>query len=179
MKFIDTLDLEILLFMQNVLRHPFLTSVFKWITSLGDFVSIWLLIIVALIINKKTRKIGVFALLGYGLCMFSVDVVLKQLISRERPFDLYHEIVPLINKLHGFSFPSGHTAMGFTIASILYRLLDKRIGVVALIVAALIGFSRVYLGVHFFSDVLAGIIVGFVLGKLVELLYTKYEKRLS
>lgn len=178
MDIINNIDLDILLFIQNHLRLSFLTPLLKWITSLGDSGSIWLFIIIILILNKKTRKIGLFTLLGYVLCLLTVDGVLKGIFSRGRPFDTYPQIIPLINKPHDFSFPSGHTSMAFTIASILYRLLDKRIGGVALVIAFLIGFSRLYLGVHFFSDVLAGIFVGLVLGKIVEWLYNKYEKNL-
>ncbi|MFV0395776.1 MAG: phosphatase PAP2 family protein [Coprobacillaceae bacterium] len=173
LELISNIDLEILLFIQNNLRASILTPIFKVITNLGDFGSIWLLIIIVLILNKKTRKIGLYTLLGYVLCLLVTNGILKNVIGRTRPYDLYQEIIPLINKPIDFSFPSGHTAMAFTNAFILYALFDKRWGALAILIAILIGYSRLYLGVHFFSDVVGGILIGWIISKVITILYKK------
>jgi undecaprenyl-diphosphatase len=175
MNIIAMLDLEILLFIQNFLRSSFLTPIFRLITSLGDFGSIWLVISIFLILYKKTRRIGLYALLGYVLCSLSVDILLKNIVQRPRPFTLYEAIIPLIKEPSSYSFPSGHTVKAFSVAFILYRIWDKRIGVVFIIIASLIAFSRIYLGVHFFSDIVGGILVGWVISMAVTWLYKKQQ----
>lgn len=171
MEMINTIDLYILLFTQNFLQYFFLTPIFIVISSLGDHGSIWLIIIIILLLNSKTRIIGLHALLAYGLCLLITNGILKNVIGRGRPFDVHREIIPLINRPTDYSFPSGHTAMAFTIAILLNKLYDNKRGILMIVLATLIALSRLYLGVHFLSDIIGGIVVGWLIAIFVYWLY--------
>lgn len=175
MEMINTIDLHILLFAQDFLQYFFLTPIFIVISSLGDHGSIWLIIIIFLLLNSKTRKIGLYALLAYGLCILITNGILKNVIGRGRPFDLHSEIQPLINRPTDYSFPSGHTAMAFTIAILLNKIYDNKKGKLMIVLASLIAFSRLYLGVHFLSDIIGGVIVGWLIAKYVYWLYKQTD----
>jgi len=164
------LENNILLFIQESLRSPILTPVFLLITKSGDNGQIWIFISLLLLLNKKTRPIGcmsICALIGSYLIN---NMILKNLVGRIRPYEAIQGLIPLIPKPGDFSFPSGHTASSFAAAGILYRKLPKRFGIPAVILAGLIGFSRMYLGVHYPTDVLFGMISGIGISYLAEIL---------
>lgn len=178
-------DLPILDWIAEHLRCGFLDAVMPLITKLGDAGIFWILLAVVLIILPKYRKaglsMGVALLLGLLVC----NVTLKPLIGRMRPYDYQlevfgREIALLIPPLHDASFPSGHTIASFEGATALL-LYDKKLGIPAMILAALIAFSRLYLYVHYPTDVLAAVVLGIgfaFLGKyLVEQGFKLWEKR--
>ena len=150
----------ILLYIQEEIRKPILTPFFSMVTKLGDSGMIWILIAAILLIPEKTRKIGYMMLLSLFGSLVINNLILKNLVGRARPYEMIQDLLPLIAKPADYAFPSGHTASSFAAAGVLYRKLSKRFGVPALILATLIGFSRLYLGVHYPSDVLCGIISG-------------------
>ena len=80
---------------------------------------------------------------------------------------------PLIKRPKGYSFPSGHTTLAFAIAFIAYRILPKRYSIPAILIAALMGFSRIYMGVHYPTDILGSICVGYVAALVTEFLYKR------
>ena len=88
------------------------------------------------------------------------NVFLKHLVARSRPFDVIAALHPLISKPTDYSFPSGHTACSFAVGFLLFRKLPKKFGIPCLLLAILIGFSRIYVGVHYPSDVIAGAVSG-------------------
>ena len=99
---------------------------------------------------------------------------LKKLIMRPRPFLEIPSLVPAIKKVpKSFSFPSGHTTLAFSVAFIIYRILPKRYSIPAFLIAALVAFSRLYLGVHYPSDILGGICVGYVAGLITDFIYKR------
>lgn len=170
------LEEQILLFVQDHMRNAALTPVMKGITMLGDMGAVWILISIGLCLSKRWRKTGVTGMCAIGLSVMVNNVFLKNLIGRTRPFDVISGLVPLITKPTDYSFPSGHTACSFAVAFLLFRKLPKRYGIPCLILAALIGFSRIYLGVHYASDVLAGAISGIVLSYVAEYLVNTAEQ---
>ena len=87
------------------------------------------------------------------------NLLLKNLVARPRPFAEIEALIPLIAKPTDFSFPSGHTTASFAVALVMVRMLPKKIGVPAVAVATLVAFSRLYLGVHYPTDVLVGLLV--------------------
>ncbi len=180
-------DLPILDWIAAKLWCPFLDAVMPAITLLGDAGIFWIAIAVLCLFFPKYRKMGLSMgaslLIGVLLC----NVTLKPLVGRIRPYDyqLIHfgkEIALLIEKQHDFSFPSGHTIASFE-AAVAITLYNKKLGIPALLLASLIAFSRLYLYVHYPTDVLASVVLGtaiaFLGTWLVKKGYTIYENKKS
>lgn len=159
----------LLLFIQDVIRGPILTPFNIVVTKLGDGGMIWIGIAVILLFPKKTRKIGCMVILSLMGSLLINNLFLKNLVGRTRPYDIIGNLIPLIEKPTDYAFPSGHTASSFAAAGILYRKLPRRFGIPAVILAALIGLSRLYLGVHYPSDVLCGAISGIGISYAAEI----------
>lgn len=173
MKILNNIDKNILIFIQKHLRTPFLTNIMQFISSLFNFGFLSILTCIILLCNKKTKKIGIIATYSLILSSLITNILLKPTIKRIRPYDLINEIIPLTKKLLDFSFPSGHTSAAFAVSSILFFNCSKKIGIPAMILATLVGFSRLYLGVHYPTDVLFGIIIGFSSGIISNMLLKK------
>lgn len=134
-------------------------ALLPFISRLGNGGMIWIIVAVGLLIHPRTRKAGLAVGLALLLEVILCNGLLKPLIARVRPFDIQTGVELLIAKPTDFSFPSGHTASSFAAASAL--LCQKsRLRLPALLLASLIAFSRLYLFVHFPSDVLGGILLG-------------------
>lgn len=164
-------DLAVFLFVEKYLWRPILDLVMPLITHLGDAGLVWIVLAVVLLFFKKYRKFGIMMAIGLLLSLIINDNILKPLIGRPRPFNLeswqgifiYPE---LIARPHDFSFPSGHTSSSFAAAVVLIFTKKKQIYITALILAFLIAFSRIYVHVHYCTDVLAGIAAGTVFALL-------------
>lgn len=167
---ITNIDSSILMFIQEHIRNPILTPFFQAVTSLGNAGMIWILITALLLIPKKTRKIGLMSLFALAGSLLVNNIILKNLVARIRPYDTIEGLVPLVAKPVDWSFPSGHTGSSFASACVLYRKLPKRLGIPALVLAVLIALSRLYVGVHYPSDVLVGMIDGIALGWAGEMI---------
>ena len=163
-------DLPILDWIASNLWCPFLDAVMPVITVLGDAGIFWMVLAAVLLLFKKTRRVGlgmgVAMLMGLLLC----NLMLKPLCQRPRPYDYQYEtfgkLIPLIiQRQHDFSFPSGHTIASFEAAGVI-ALNHKKWGVAALVLASLIAFSRLYLYVHYPTDVLVSIVLGVALAFL-------------
>lgn len=157
------IEIGILDLIQN-LRTPIGDVLIPYITKLGNTGMIWILLAIILLLIPKTRKSG--AILAAALC---VDVVLcngilKHLFRRIRPCDVNTSVQLLIARPSDFSFPSGHTAASFAAVTALYAAGERRLWKAALALAAVIAFSRLYLYVHYPTDILGGIIVGAAAG---------------
>ena len=179
--FAENFDLPILDWIAANLWCPFLDAVMPVITLLGDAGIFWMVIAAALLLFKKTRRVG----LGMGIAMLMglllCNVTLKPLCHRPRPydyqFDEFGKLIPLIiERQHDYSFPSGHTIASFEAAGVI-ALNHKKWGIAALVLACLIAFSRLYLYVHYPTDVLASIILGFGLALLGDRLARRVPDR--
>ncbi|MBQ8200123.1 MAG: phosphatase PAP2 family protein [Lachnospiraceae bacterium] len=153
-------DGNILLYIQENLRSEFLTPLFRFITTTGNGGLIWIAITCFLLAFKRTRKVGVMCAISLVLSLLFTNVLIKPLVARTRPYELIEGLHILIAKPHDFSFPSGHTTASFAVAWVIFRRLPKKYGIPALVYAFLMAFSRLYLGVHYPTDVLAGILLG-------------------
>lgn len=142
------------------------------VTRLCDHGFIWILLGILLLFWKDTRKNGFGILLVLLLGFLVGNLFLKPLIARPRPFYANPAVQLLIPPPGGYSFPSCHTLPSFGAAVYVY-LTSRKWGTAALVLAVLIGFSRMYLYVHYPSDVLAGALIGTGLAFLVK----KIEKR--
>ena len=174
---LQQLDMNILLWIQEHLRIDALTPFWKVTTFLGNAGWFWIVLAVALLVPKKTRRTGIAALLSLAVGFLITNVLLKNIVARPRPFDAYTEIIPLITRPTDFSFPSGHTCASFACALIFFRMLPKKYGVPAVILAGMVAFSRLYLGVHYPGDVLGGFLVAVFASTLVYHLVQAYCKK--
>ena len=173
----ESFDLPILDWIQSNLQSPVLDFLMPIITVFGDDGIFWIGCAVILLFIPKYRKIGmtmgVALIIGLLLC----NVTLKPLVGRIRPYDyqLLHfgkEIPLLVEGLHDFSFPSGHTIASFEAATALL-IGNRKLGIPAMILAVLIAFSRLYLYVHYPTDVLASVVLGIGIAFLANFLVTK------
>lgn len=160
---IIALDTSILDFIQTHFRCAFLDFLMPAITHLASAGILWIVVAVVLLCIRKYRKNGYMLVLALVFCFLIANILLKPLISRVRPYDVNTLVELLIGELSDGSFPSGHTTVSFAAATVLLYT-DKRMGIPAVILAALIGFSRLYLYVHYPSDVLGGLLIGVLLG---------------
>lgn len=181
----ERFDLPILEWIASNLQCAFLDAVMPIITLLGDAGIFWIGVAVVLLFIPKYRKVG----LGMGAALIMgllvCNVTMKPLFARPRPYDyqLLHfgkEIPLLIEAQHDFSFPSGHTLASFEAATVL-AIHNKKMGIPALLLACLIAFSRLYLYVHYPTDVLFSVAMGIGFGFLGSFLVGKaanaYQKK--
>ena len=158
------LDWSILHWIHDTMTCPALDFLMPKITALGNGGAIWLAAAGGMLCTKKYRKQGVLLLGGLVVGVLVGNVFLKNIIARPRPCWLEH--VPLlIANPTDYSFPSGHTLSSVIGAAILTQT-DRRFGWAAIPLAALIAFSRLYLYVHFPSDILGAALLGVVIGVL-------------
>ena len=160
------IESAILLWIQNNLRCAFLTPVMRGITTLGNGGMFWIALTVLLLIFRRTRRIGVCCAASMLLTLLVVNLCIKPLAARTRPYELIQGLEILVARPHDFSFPSGHSANSLTCAWAIFRLAPKKYGVPALVLAVLIALSRLYVGVHYPTDVLAGAAIGIALSEI-------------
>ena len=157
------MEIHILDMIQN-LRTPIGDVVVPLITRLGDAGIIWIILTVLLLIIPKTRKTGVIMLAALLADVLLCNVVIKNLVARTRPFDVNTAVQLLVAKPRDYSFPSGHTAASFASVTALYLAGEKKMWKAALVLAVLIALSRLYLYVHYPTDVLGGMLLGCLAG---------------
>lgn len=152
------MEFEILYKLQEM-HNAFLNPLMIGVTTLGDSGLIWILIAIILLFFKRTRNCGILMLLSMAVCFIAGNLCIKNLVQRPRPFQVDASVSLLIPPPGEYSFPSGHTMHGFTAATIIF-LHNRKAGIAALLFAAVIAFSRMYLFVHFPTDILGGLIIG-------------------
>lgn len=170
------LDGNILLFIQEFLRNPVLTPIMKVITMLGNGGLIWIVFTLLLLALPRTRRVGCMmtaALLGTLLIN---NIILKNLVARTRPYEVVEGLTYLVKKPTDLSFPSGHAGCAFAAACIMFRRLPGRYGVPALALAVLISLSRLYVGVHYPTDVLFGMVSGIAISYTAEVIVGRLWK---
>ena len=183
MNFLNSYEIPILDFIADHFHCGFLDTVLPYITSMADTGIIWIITAVILLCFRKTRKAG--CMMGLALIMGLVvgNLTLKPLIARVRPYDFNPDVALLVKPLHDFSFPSGHTLASFEGAGVLMLTHRKTLGYPALLLAVIIAFSRMYLYVHYPTDVLVGVILGltfaFASYKIIGAIYSAVEKKIA
>ncbi len=155
-----TMEQNLLLWIQDNVRNDVLTPIVVLITTLGNGGAVWLMIAAGLLIPKKTRKVGILALIALLFSWLIDNVMLKNLVARTRPYEVVPGLVSLVGAQKDYSFPSGHTGSSFAAAVVLLKGLPRKYGLAAITLAVLIGLSRLYVGVHYPSDVLCGAMIG-------------------
>lgn len=168
-----TFDLNLLIGIHKTTQNPFFDWFMPFVSRLGDAGLIWIIICIILLIQKKHRKTGYMCALALLLGTLSGELILKNIIGRARPFLSLPDIKLLIEAPGSFSFPSGHTTSSFAAATVIARNF-RGYRIPAFFLAALIAFSRMYLFVHYPSDVLAGIILGIICARIGMIVVRKY-----
>lgn len=158
MNWITETDTAILLWIQNNLRAPAMTAFWRFMTLFGEAGIFWIAVVFILILIPSKRKTGLTCAVSMIL-VFVATYTLKYTVCRLRPYDACAEIIPLVSKLRDYSFPSGHTSVGFSVSLILMREEKRAVWIPAVILSTLTALSRLYLGVHYPSDVIAGFLV--------------------
>lgn len=148
----------------QTLHTPALDKFMTSVTKLGNAGMLWIVLTLILLIIPKTRKTGVILAAALLVDLLLCNVLLKNIVARIRPYDVNTTIKLLVKKLKDYSFPSGHTAASFASVTALYLTGEKKLWIPALVIAVLIAVSRLYLYVHFPTDILGGIIFGSLSG---------------
>lgn len=170
-------EYAILDFIRNNLSTPFGDFLMKYISLLGNAGIIWIIASLVLICFKKTRKAGLSSACALIFSLLLCNLTLKPLIARIRPYELREGIELIISAPKDYSFPSGHSSASFASAVAIF-MSNKKLGMPALVLASVIAFSRLYLYVHFPTDVLCGALLGSLCGVLGFILVKKaYKKR--
>ena len=148
----------------NIPRTGILDEIFIFFTQLpGAVGQLWLILGIILLIFKRTRKTGAAVLISFvGVVLFG-ELFLKHAVTRLRPCQIDPAFILLVKRPTSSSFPSTHSAFAFGSATAIF-MTYRKVGIAAFIVAALIAFSRLYLFLHFPTDVLCGVILGIVIG---------------
>ncbi len=173
-----TLDGGVLLWIQAHLRAPVLDCAVSFYTTLGNAGVLFLAAAALMLCFKKTRKAGAAALLAMAIGFVCTNLILKHLVSRPRPWLEVAGLTALVAENDPNSFPSGHTTAAFAFACALWRTAaEKWMKWAALACAVLMAFSRLYVGVHYPSDVLTGVAVGLLAGLLGGWLVCRLYRR--
>ena len=172
----ESFDLPILDWIQSTMQCAFLDKVMPLITVLGDGGAFWIACAVLMILLKKYRKAGLSAGLALIFGLLICNLYLKPTVARIRPYDYQEQLGIMINLLidkeHSLSFPSGHTIASFEAATAIL-LRHKKLGAAVMVLAVLIAFSRMYLYVHYPTDVIASVFLGIGLAFLASWIVNK------
>lgn len=174
---VQTIDFYILDAIRN-LRCGFLDYIMPKITLLGSAGFIWIVIALIYLIRRDTRRTGIMLAAALILGLIIGNGILKNAVARQRPSWLNESVQMLISNPTDYSFPSGHTLASFSCTFVMFFRKDK-LRYAALVLAILIAFSRLYLYVHFPSDILGAIILSLLISAIVCAANRKYEKRKS
>ena len=173
----QSLEFGILYAIQNI-RTDFLDKFILAVTNItGSYGQLWVVLAVLLLIFKKTRKMGFTILISYGLVYLVGQYVLKDLIARPRPCHIDETVELLIARPSSFSCPSTHSGWAFAAAASVFAW-NKRYGIIVGLAALIVAFSRLYLFVHFPTDVLFGIALGILSAFIAYRLVKAADERL-
>lgn len=174
---IEAWDASILLWVQENLRTVLGDLIIPFWTHLGDHGLLWIVMALVLLCFPRTRRLGALALGGLFFSLLAVNVTIKHLVARPRPWLTIEGLLVLVNEPDPNSFPSGHTSAAFAFAAAVFRELPRSWMQFAVVAAAVcMGCSRIYVAVHYPSDVLAGMVVGTLCGLCAAWVYRKFLK---
>lgn len=160
-----------------------INTLFKCITFLGEAGIFWIVLGIVLLCFKKTRTSGLVMLVSLAVGYLINDIVLKNIIARPRPFAENSEIKDFLASINmklpsGYSMPSGHSYVAFN-AAMMLTLFHKQKGAFSFILAFLIAFSRIFLCVHYPTDVLVGSILGIMTAFIVYICFKGIKRKIN
>lgn len=175
---IQGMDEAALLWIQETVRLEWLDPVVKAFTSLGNAGVVWIVLSIAMLFWRPTRRAGILAGCALLFSLLFTNLGLKLLVTRPRPYTVVEGLVPLLISGDPNSFPSGHTCAAFSAGLVWARTLPKAwMRRAAVIQAVLMGLSRLYVGVHYPSDVVGGALVGTVCALLALWIGRLWQRR--
>lgn len=170
-------DASVLLWVQEFVRTPIGNLIIPIWSQLGNVGLLWIAASLLMLIFRKTRRAGAVALGAMLINLLVVNGIIKHLVARPRPWLVIDGLEVLVHEGDPNSFPSGHTSAACAFAAALCGELNVKWGKVLAVAAALfMGWSRIYVAVHFPSDVLAGAVIGALCGVLAVWLYRRFLK---
>ncbi len=152
-------ELSFLDLIQELFKNDVMDALMPAVSALGNGGICWILLALILLLIPRTRRMGLACAAALILMLVTGNMILKPLVGRLRPFTVNTAVELLIPPPADFSFPSGHTFASFAAAAAILKS-SRRLGIPALILAVLIAFSRLYLYVHYPTDVLCGALLG-------------------
>lgn len=164
-------EFEWLYALQNI-HSPIADAVMTAVSTIGNAGIFWILVGLLLLIPKRYRKGGLQMLMAMALAFIVGNLILKNVIARERPCWIDPSVALLVASPSDYSFPSGHSMNGFA-GAVSLLCIDRRLGIPAVVLASVIAFSRLYLFVHFPTDVLVGTAIGIGAALLVNFICWK------
>ena len=184
------MEADILLYIQEFIRNDILNPIMIFLTHSGDYGILCILAALILIFIPKTRRLGMITGISIALEFLMNNIILKNLVARTRPYEVIEELEILIGRQPDYSFPSGHSGVSFAFAgALLFALIFgipgftdnrkyKTVTILVLIYATIVAFSRVYVGVHYPTDVIVGALLGIISGVASYFIVKKlYESR--
>lgn len=168
-----------LLFIQEFLRYPIVDDIMIFITKLGDKGIIWIILGIIFLFPRKTRRAAILSLVSLFVAHLLCNEVIKDYVCRIRPYEVVEGLSVLIARPTDYSFPSGHAMCSFAAAIVYFRHQPRRLGVPMLVLAIAISVSRLYIGVHYPSDVIIGAIFGTIIAAIFILIFGKRNKKMK
>jgi undecaprenyl-diphosphatase len=175
---LQALDGYLLLWIQDAVRCPALDAVLIPFTNLGNAGRLWIVLSLLMLCAPKIRRAGGLTLLALLFGLLVTNLTLKPWVMRPRPWLSIQELIPLVSPGDPYSFPSGHATAAFAAAGIWARAFPRRwMKAIAILQAAVMAFTRLYVGVHFPTDVLAGMCVGLLGSQLIWFGAKKWDEK--
>lgn len=168
MENLNLIESDILVWIQDHLRFPALDVIMPYISKLNNAGAIAILTVVVFLLWKKHRDVGLTALSSLFVEFILVNVIIKRSVCRIRPFYVNESLQFLGTKPLEYSFPSGHTGAAFAVSTVMFLCMPKKWGIPAIVLSALIAYSRLYNGVHYPTDVLGALVIGVTTGILAS-----------
>ena len=182
----DSFDMSVFTFFGEQIQNATMNIVANFITFFGGSEFVMPMAVLGLVLSffKRTRKFGMAVLFAVLVGTLLTNVIFKPMFDRPRPYVYYAEN-PLFMSWYEFagahvesdkSFPSGHTTAAFEIGVALFLVLNKKYSWVFPVFSALVGLSRIYLMVHYVTDVLGGVVIGTFAGIMGYVIMTALMK---
>lgn len=168
---------QLLLWIQEVLRQPWLDPIVAFYTKLGDHGLVWIAACALMLLWPKTRRAGLAGACALVMSLLCTNIILKHIFVRPRPWLVLEGLVPLVVEGDPNSFPSGHSSAALSCAAAWWGHLPKPWRGIAAGAAVLMALSRLYVGVHFPSDVACGMLVGLFCGWMGQRIARSLEER--